>query len=281
MSNTRDTRRDSPQAKGPDEDRDTPLSGTAEVQRAARALGAPGAPEHEAFDDAAETDAVFNPFRYQANTVPPGLRAELIAAEPAPAPADRWNETIPNPVAPHVGTTPDAGATIDISAALDSVATAHDERSAPTLIIRRRRGKGSRAWVIALVVAAVLCATALAMRLASQPGAPESDATEVAARPNDRAALKPQAPPTAATVRIDRTKPALPARAPSAARGPVLDERAGSAEASRARAPEKKSAPLPRPERGRDVATDPPRPKPAAKSTGADIFEKPFKPPSD
>jgi hypothetical protein len=96
----------------------------------------------------ADADKTFDPYRFQANTMPPGLRQEILAAKPLPVPEGRFDETMPPNVV--IGERRES----DERSALSEPPTL-EERGDRTLVAGRSGRASSLPWLLGGGVALV------------------------------------------------------------------------------------------------------------------------------
>jgi hypothetical protein len=272
--------------------RDAPQSKTSETPAATKLPDV--APKPPSQTEPVPTQE-FDPFRFQANTVPPGLRQELVAALPHRIEPERWANTVPPaeiwdrlrseseepPEAEEpVEAQPEESEQTALSSGTD------DGRNADTVVLPRVPLQGPSTWLVWAVVAGIACAglaffltwsatSPPAIRTATTPSATlrKTKLTEV------RAAASPT-PPVRAQAGAQPLQSA-PAAAASA-HAPSATGATGSLDPRRAPRVAPTAAPLPSATARQIAPTKPSAPAtPPARAKSGGIFEQPFKPPAD
>jgi hypothetical protein len=267
---TRETLRDTPQSKGAES---TELASPDDSASA-------GAPE-----TSSSSDGTFDPYKFQTNTMPSGLRAELIAAGLPRVDPERIEDTVPpNDVAFAPHTEEIIRSTAPVVAEGPSEPTAvtrlRSRRSAGVPAPAARADRRSVSWMLAIVLVLVAGIALVALSFfnrARNAGAPYAAPAEpVAGRP------APKGTSPSATDARSLAERATPARHPQPPARPPLEAPAPSSNAG--------AASRDRPAASRDVLQSPGSPP----TTGSDIvrpepppastrktnpFDQPFKPP--
>ena len=244
--------------------RDSPLSKTA-----------PGEPSDDDAageaprDVSADAEKIFDPYRFQANTMPPGLREEILAAKPAPVPEGRFEDTVPPNVV--IGERRDDE---DERSTTPEESRPVDGRSDPTLIVRRSRRASSTPWIVG--AGAAIVAFAVIVLLA----APRTNSESATGTP--RAVHEPDSPTTSGASTPQQT---LGGNNPSSAAATIASPTA--VDSTPAREPPKPTASKRHPERVAGVGVHEksnrtsaaaPQPSPSA-GTRAGAFATPLAPP--
>jgi hypothetical protein len=245
--------------------RETPASsGTESTAPAAASLDvANSQPEMTA-----PTEKKFDPFKFQTNTMPPGLRAELIAAGLPSADRRRIEDTVPPNLVVQAAVEPMPSGESTSEEQVDD-----SDRHGESTNARARTQRSMIPWIVGCAAALVAAVVVVAVVAVRPPAAEQQPATAIEPAPAPKVA-----PPTrdeASVARVAQFPAPLPApRASVNARAP---------------SPTRPSAPAPQPSPRAESPSDPTLQSteevrgqaPPAASARTNPFDKPFKPPSD